>query len=363
MASERDDVASVARERGQVTPVASEHGEVASGAGAPAPEATAVPETGVLAARALRPVSRPVARWAARSSVSLSALGRVALLLGVLAALWFTEGGPRGALVGSLLLGAVLLTDAVAAELDVRRTALDVWLAALLARLREYAVYAGLAVGGTAAGVPGVWPWAAGALVAHAMLDTVRAARAARPGPRDPAAGPAPMERRPPALIATVDPSRPAAEPPSAGDPGLLDELFGPPAAEPAPRRSDPHGRWEPRTRRAGRSGGVRAARRPGPRDGRPAPRPESADEPQPPHLAGRGAFARRRASRTAGPRLGPGAVLRDLAAFGTAERFAVIAGTLAVCNVRVTFLALIIGHAVALAAALSAPSDRATAR
>ncbi|WP_147280066.1 hypothetical protein [Marinitenerispora sediminis] len=325
---------------------------------------TAAPEPGLVAARVLRPASRAFARWAARTSVTPSALSRAGLLVGVLAALWFTEGGPRGAVVGTLLLGAALLTDTVAEELDARRTALDAWLAVVLVRLREYAVYAGLAAGGAAAGVAGAWTWAAGALIAHAMVEAVASARAARPGRRDPGADtavPGSAERRPAALIETVDPSRPPAGP-AAGDPGLLDELLGTAAPEPAHRRSDPHGRWE-RTRRARAAGPRDPSRRTAPRDGRPAARPDRVDEPQPPHLAGRPAPARSASGAPDRTRRSRAGALRRLLAFGPAERFVVIGGTLLICNVKVTFLALIVGSALALTAALAAPSDRESGR
>ncbi|NYE49692.1 hypothetical protein HDA32_004812 [Spinactinospora alkalitolerans] len=139
-------------------------------------------ETGVLAVRGPRPVLGHIARWAGLRPLPAARFGQIGLLVGVLAAVWLTEDTLRGAVIGSLLLGAVLCTDAIGAEsLRAHRDALDAWLAVVLRHLREYAVYGGLALGGALAGVPHAWAWAAGALVAHALRASVGSARAARP--------------------------------------------------------------------------------------------------------------------------------------------------------------------------------------
>ncbi|MDA2813787.1 hypothetical protein O4J56_24290, partial [Nocardiopsis sp. RSe5-2] len=111
-------------------------------------------------------------------------LTRIAPVAAVLAAVWFSAGDTRGALAGSALLGAVLLAERMrAAAAAGRRDALEEWLAVVLGRLGEYAVYAGLAVGGALAGEADAWAWAAGALIALALRDSVLEGEARRAAP------------------------------------------------------------------------------------------------------------------------------------------------------------------------------------
>ncbi|GAB3485947.1 hypothetical protein [Nocardiopsis coralliicola] len=180
---------------------------------------------------------------------------QVGAVLAVLAAVWFAGGDLRGAIAGSALLGAVLAADAVRDHSV--PDAYSGWLATALGRLREYAVYAGLAVGGTASGVEDAWAWGAGALIAHALRDTA--------------------------------------------------------ATAPEPLRS---------------SGSTRRAR----------------------------SGARPAAALAPGP-------LRAAAAFPVPLRFAVIAVTAVTADARVTFIALITGCSVAVAAALADPRPGATER
>ncbi|GAA1110081.1 hypothetical protein GCM10009605_50720 [Nocardiopsis composta] len=238
---------------------------------------------------------RAAAGAAARAELTPAAVTRIGAVLGVLAALWFSSGDLRGAVAGSVLLGAVLFCDEVRdVRAGPRQDALADWLDVVLGRLREYAVYAGLAIGGVLAGAEDAWAWAAGALIAHALRDTAIAsgtAGAAAPGPA------APRRREwSSAVLGGLDPERPPA------DPDFTRELLGDPVPDPG----------RPRRRR---SGSYALAARPGPLSG-----------------------------------------LRAAACFPEPMRFLVIAVTAVLADVRVTFIALIVGCAIAVTAALVDP-------
>ncbi|WP_017625993.1 hypothetical protein [Nocardiopsis chromatogenes] len=219
---------------------------------------------------------------------------RIAPVAAVLAAVWFSAGDTRGALAGSALLGAVLAAGRARVWAAAgRRDALEEWLAVVLGRLGEYAVYAGLAVGGALSGEDEAWAWAAGALIALALRDSVLEAEGRRAAPVPPAAGvPAPREGSPLARLPGMGTA------PERTDPGLADELLGPHRA--------------------------RGPRRPG-----------------------RAAPARRPAAV---------GVLREAAAFPRPLRFAVIAVGALAADARVTFIALMVGCAIAVTAALADP-------
>ncbi|RNL82336.1 hypothetical protein [Halostreptopolyspora alba] len=303
----------------------------------------------------LRPVSRSAARWAARASLSRAGLARIGLVLAVLAAVWFTEGGLRGALVGSLLLGAVLFTDTVAADLEGERgDALAGWLALLLSRLREYVVYAGLAIGGVVTGVPDAWTWAAGALVTLALYESVATARLAS-GARDTGAPSAPPVPRPhDSPIAAMDPSRPKGGP-EPSDPALTAKLLGDAPQQPVgeteptgpirirttPKSTVDAAKWQEGRRRALRGLGLTEST------------PEGGAYPA---VRGPARLWRPWAPRI--PRLP-----RVRVPYSQAARFAVIALTITIWDTRVTFVALITGGLIALCGALAPPSARDTVR
>ncbi|MDT0304565.1 hypothetical protein [Streptomonospora wellingtoniae] len=306
---------------------------------------------------------------------------RIGLVLAVTAGVWFTEGGVRGAVAGSLLLGAVVLTDVLAGRVRAaRRDRLDVWLALVLGRLREYAVYAGLAIGGTAAGVADAWAWAAGALIAVALRDSVAAARRADAGEPEwtPESGlPRPIEavdpsrdledaspgdtsltaellgREAPAAHGTDGTGEPDAAPGDVGDGGTASEapaatgggaaLFG---IRTVPKGAPWPGWAEVRSEALG-EGAPGSAAPPGAAEGTPGT--GGADERDP---AAGGAGAPRRGS---GP---PRALLARLAAFPQAARFAAVALTITIWDARVTFIALIAGCALAAAADLARRPD-----
>lgn len=262
-------------------------------------------------------VTRPTARILTRWSVTRAGMTRISVLSAAVAAVWFTQADLRGALVGSFFLGAALFCDAVRARMrHDRRDSLTVWLAALLGRLREYVVYAGLAIGAVLAGAAGAWAWAAGALITLALRDSVVIAMSAQPaGAAD---GPAP--RRGGGFLEAVDPLRPADRAP--GDSVLTERLLGGRAPSGARHREED---------------AVRIRTSPAPRD--PAPRPRG---------------------RHHAPRRPPVLVsLRRLLSFPQETRFLVIAATITIWDARVTFFALIVGCVLAVTGELLDPPAR----
>ncbi|GAB3455473.1 hypothetical protein GCM10027570_36080 [Streptomonospora sediminis] len=310
---------------------------------------------------------RPFSGRPSAGRVSQAAMSRIGLVLAVAAALWFTEGGLRGAVCGSLLLAAVLATDLLAHRMRIaagrlRRDRLDLWLAVMLARLREYAVFAGLAIGGAVAGVADAWAWAAGALIAVALRDSITAAREARLGdPEWTANGGADWP------VGAADPSRHGAGQ-APGDDSLAAELLGGAgdggdrgggsSGDTAPEPDRPDTPPEPPLRirtlpkgapwpgwRAGRAEtlgpGAGAEDGGGPAEPGAAPQPGAA-----------------RSAPHSGP-VGPGILrrarlpFRPAMDFPQAARFGVVAVTILIWDVRVTFVALIVGCALAVTAEL----------
>ena len=118
------------------------------------------------------PWSKHVARWAARRGWTPNQVTTVSLGIGVLAAIAFASGERVGLIAGALLLQLSFATDCVDGQLArYTRTfsRLGAWLDAVFDRTKEYAVYAGLAIGASASGDP-VWILAGAALA----LQTVR---------------------------------------------------------------------------------------------------------------------------------------------------------------------------------------------
>src|SRR5699024_3158645 len=103
--------------------------------------------------------------------------------------------------------------DAVRSHMETgRRDALTLWLATMLDQLCEYIVYIGLVLGAVSAGFVGVWGWAAGALIALALRDSLLIARSA-PAAAEPASGsaggPASFPGRPEGLFGRLLPRPP----------------------------------------------------------------------------------------------------------------------------------------------------------
>ncbi|MCF6525847.1 DUF5941 domain-containing protein, partial [Streptomyces sp. JJ36] len=118
------------------------------------------------------PYSRHLARWCARRGLTPNQVTTASLVTALIAAACAATGS-RGGFVaaGVLLLGSFVLdcTDGQLARYALRYSTLGAWLDATFDRAKEYAFYAGLAVGAARAG-DDVWALALGAMV----LQTVR---------------------------------------------------------------------------------------------------------------------------------------------------------------------------------------------
>ncbi|MGE5831134.1 MAG: DUF5941 domain-containing protein, partial [Micromonosporaceae bacterium] len=107
-------------------------------------------------------------RWAARAGLTPTAVTWLSVALAVVAAALYAAGGRPGAVIAAFVLYASFVLDCVDGQLARYRQAsgrFGGWLDALADRGKEYAVYAGLAIG-----APEVWPLAVAALA----LQTVR---------------------------------------------------------------------------------------------------------------------------------------------------------------------------------------------
>jgi Family of unknown function (DUF5941)/CDP-alcohol phosphatidyltransferase len=116
--------------------------------------------------------SRFVARWAARRGFTPNQVTTVSLLLGLLAAAAFATGERWALIAGAVVLQVSFMTDCVDGQLArYTRTfsKLGAWLDSIFDRTKEYAVFAGLAIGAASAG-DAVWLLAGAALA----LQTVR---------------------------------------------------------------------------------------------------------------------------------------------------------------------------------------------
>jgi phosphatidylglycerophosphate synthase len=109
------------------------------------------------------PYSKYVARWAAHRGLTPNAVTTASLGLGLLAAAAFATGQRPGLIAGAVLLQLAFTADCVDGQLA-RYThtfsLLGAYLDSMFDRTKEYAVYAGLALGAAT----GVWLLAAAAL-------------------------------------------------------------------------------------------------------------------------------------------------------------------------------------------------------
>ena len=118
------------------------------------------------------PYSKYLARWAARARLTPNVVTTVSLLVGVVAAAAFVTGDRWGLIAGAVLLQLAFTLDCVDGQLaryTRRFSALGGWLDSIFDRAKEFAVYAGLAIGSSRAG-DAVWVLASAALA----LQTVR---------------------------------------------------------------------------------------------------------------------------------------------------------------------------------------------
>ena len=130
------------------------------------------------------PYSKHVARFAARRGWSPNALTTLALVTGVGAAACFATGERVGLVVGAVLLQLAFVVDCVDGQLAryARRFSnLGAWLDSVFDRLKEYAVYAGLAVGAARGFGDDVWALAAAAVTVQTFRHMVDLSFEARP--------------------------------------------------------------------------------------------------------------------------------------------------------------------------------------
>ncbi|MGK5559058.1 CDP-alcohol phosphatidyltransferase family protein [Actinomadura kijaniata] len=153
-------------------------------------------DDGFLATYAVSGYSPFLVRLAARRGLTPNTVTCMSMGVAALAAVWFAAGTRTGMVVGAVLFLLSFVLDCVDGQLaryTRRSSPLGAWLDAVLDRAKEYAVYAGLAVGAGAAAVGDpvhagdVWPLAVAAMalqtVRH-MIDFSFGARAE--GPADP---------------------------------------------------------------------------------------------------------------------------------------------------------------------------------
>ena len=116
--------------------------------------------------------SRYIARWCAHRGFTPNQVTTVSLFIGFLAAAGFATGERWGLVAGAILLQAAFTTDCVDGQLArYTRTfsKLGAWLDSIFDRTKEYACFAGLAIGASRAGDP-VWTLACAAIT----LQTAR---------------------------------------------------------------------------------------------------------------------------------------------------------------------------------------------
>lgn len=134
------------------------------------------------------PYSRFVARWAARRGVRPNTVTVLALLLALAAAALFAIGHRWDRVAGSVVLLLAFVLDCVDGQLaryTRRFTAFGAWLDITTDRVKEYAVYAGLAVGASRVTGVDLWVLAVAAMavqtVRHLLDYTFPASRPVRP--------------------------------------------------------------------------------------------------------------------------------------------------------------------------------------
>jgi Family of unknown function (DUF5941) len=128
--------------------------------------------SGLTLADALDGVPRRVTGWAARRRVAPVSVSGISLALGICAAVWFSAGTRSGSVTGAVALCGSYLAARAARQLVIRTAApadpgyaAAGRLAELCDGISEYAVYAGLAVGGAAAHWTGMWQLATATMI------------------------------------------------------------------------------------------------------------------------------------------------------------------------------------------------------
>jgi hypothetical protein len=164
--------------------------------GRAARQARPVPsENGLVAALAGAPLASRIARWSAARGLAPNALAIGALALGLCAAAWFAAGSRSGLIAGAVLLCVALPVRQARALLPaggVAAAAFSGWLDAVSGAAAEYAVYAGLAVGWSAAAARPrqAWEFATAAMILLGVRQMTEACYASVASPRQEMRGP-----------------------------------------------------------------------------------------------------------------------------------------------------------------------------
>ena len=121
------------------------------------------------------PYSKYMARWAARRGWTPNGVTTISVAVGFLAAAGFATGERWGMIAGALLLQLAFTLDCVDGQLARYTrtfTKLGAWLDSIFDRTKEYAVFAGLAIGASQTG-DDVWLLAGAALTLQVMRHSI----------------------------------------------------------------------------------------------------------------------------------------------------------------------------------------------
>ncbi|MES4907471.1 MULTISPECIES: DUF5941 domain-containing protein [unclassified Streptomyces] len=124
----------------------------------------------------ISPYSRYIARWCARRGLTPNQVTTASLLTALIAAGCAATGTRPGFIAaGLLLIGSFVLdcTDGQLARYSLQYSTLGAWLDATFDRAKEYAYYAGLALGAARGGGDDVWALALGAMVLQTCRHVV----------------------------------------------------------------------------------------------------------------------------------------------------------------------------------------------
>jgi hypothetical protein len=120
------------------------------------------------------PYSKHIARWAARRGLTPNQVTTASMLLGALAAAAFATGERWGLVAGAVLLQVSFTTDCVDGQLaryTRQFSKLGAWLDSIFDRTKEYAAFAGLAIGAAHTGDP-AWLLACAAITMQTVRHT-----------------------------------------------------------------------------------------------------------------------------------------------------------------------------------------------
>jgi hypothetical protein len=167
------------------------------------------------------PYSKYIARWAARRGWTPNGVTTLSVVVGFVAAAAFATGDRAGMVAGAILLQLAFTLDCVDGQLARYTrtfTKLGAWLDSIFDRTKEYAIFAGLAIGAARSG-DDVWLLAGAALALQVMRHSIdfsyptaqRQTLGAQP----------PLEQVPDFAAATVHTADPVARPPAPPRPTL----------------------------------------------------------------------------------------------------------------------------------------------